>query len=230
MTMLLLGVGSPGGAASGPEPGMETWLARTGPYYQDGGKTVPATQVGDPVAVFEDSSGNGRDGSNPFITTLHLVAAPAGFGVEQTDGTSNQIKGGPAGITETTTIFLAFRLLDTTVDEFSGFATFGGTQVTVVSGKFALLGIAGINVQIAPVDTAWHVIAATIDGAGGPSIVSIDGNTPISFSNGAITAGPTYTMMGTSKAMDLGELLMYQGALSSPAFTHTLNYMLDWVS
>lgn len=55
--------GPGGGGGGGGIPDLANWLAlavRTGPFWQDTARTVPATVTGNPVKAWDDATGNGK--------------------------------------------------------------------------------------------------------------------------------------------------------------------------
>lgn len=214
--------------------GLAIWVRGDGTLWQDTGRITPATANSQPVAVWDDGSGNNR----------HLINAT---GTKQPLLMTNQRSGLPAvrfdavddylqnifTLNQPVTGFCVCRwpiinryILDGTGTPTGAKGSIGHitTANTVrLHGGTALASPAGITAS------AWILISWVLNG--NSSEVFLNGVSAVAGAAGAnvmagLTLGTNSGFTGASMGSDIGEVLLYSGALSTTDRQSVENHLL----
>lgn len=174
----------------------------------------------DPVTTWSDSSGNGNDATQATGDNkpLYKTNIQNGLPIVRFDGSNDQLRTPSITLAQPLTILAVVARIGV-VGSYYVFLDGGvaGPQLSYSDLDYARLHAGAEVVGTTTVGTAFHTWAATVDGAS--SSIILDGKGYATGNAGAVgytdslrigtNAGETFFFSG-----DLGELLIYGGALS----------------
>jgi hypothetical protein len=227
MTMLMTGMGVDRALDTA---NLKLWLKADSGVWTDSAMTVPATADGAPVGGWSDVSGNGNHATQSNVSgkpTLKL-AIRNGLPVLRFDGTSDYLDSLLAQSAPCTLFFASnatdtagYRVVISSSNTAAGQITFS-TEVT--TGK-ADLYVAGSALVGGTNRTGWHRFTCIVNGAA--SKIRVDGSDEVTGSVGSATSVVRIGAndAGSYMAGDIGELLIYQGALGATQIANVEAYL-----
>ncbi|MCS7038039.1 MAG: hypothetical protein RMN24_00735 [Anaerolineae bacterium] len=217
-------------------PGLKLWLRADAGTFQDTAGTIPAVNNNDPVALWQDQSGNGNHfsisvaGQRPLLKTNVQNGLPA----IQGDGSNDQLTGNaPVLGGNTRTIFVVVRAETNTAEDvwfdLGNRAAGGGRGMSVGNlflsgGKFGVRNQNGNRFWTATASpTAYSIVTVRLNGSDTPDLEAwINGAAlTVHSTNTQVfnTVGPAYLFRDSTttpgySSCAIGELIVYEGALT----------------
>lgn len=232
------GIGSVGGAPFTPAAitGLKLWLKADAGTFQDSIMTVQAVSDADPVGGWQDQSGNGKHVYNITSTQRLTLQTGAngqnGRAVVRGDGVDDYLSSsGVASVaTDNFTVFVASKIRSTVGTRFiffnggTGGVAYGtnGTNRTLIASAVAFMADGAY--------VAGTFEIATYKRAAGTTTLAING------ANQSLTAPTTTPLTPTGTTVftrspgeypdgDLGEVLLYDAALTAGEITQVETYL-----
>lgn len=216
--------------------GLKLWLKADAGLFQDTAGTIPAVNNNDPVALWQDQSGNNNhfstsvSGQRPLLKTAVQNGLPA----VQGDGSNDQLSGNaPVLGGNKRTIFVVVKAETNTAEDvwfdLGNRAAGSGRGMSVGNlylsgGKFGVRNQNGNRFWVGTASpTAYSIVTVRLNGSDTPDLEAwINGValTVYSTNNQVFnTVGPAYLFRDSTSSPSysssaIGELLVYEGALS----------------
>lgn len=204
--------------------GLQLWLKADAGTFQDAAKTTPASADTDPVGVWDDQSGNGKDatqataGSKPLLKTNILNAKP----VVRFDNVDDVLLHTAINLGTANTVFVVFIPRGTVNDVILG-GTSGNYAPFTATTEVYYSTNAGTQRYVSVSASAWVTGQAYL-------IEIVRSGTSVSFYRDGVQLGTTQTLVVSENLTlsaigayadasiptngDIGEVLEYSAALS----------------